>query len=340
MVAGWNVGWTRQVVKGVATIASFAIEGQTLKRKFQNVARMVVLALLCLPLPASAGGIFAPFILHPVRRDIPAEQIAEADRSFAQEHATREDFVVTAQDGVVLRGWKVRAAHPNGDWVLLLHGRSQNRLSMIRYAEFLLGSGYSVVMMDARAHGESGGTIATYGHVERYDERSIVDALTAAEHPQHIFAMGESMGAAVALQSAAIDPRIEAVIAEGAFRNLHEVFFDYAGLRVSAFLGKTFFRPAAMLAVHETEHQVGFRLDDVSPEASVAARSFPVLLISGLRDHNVPKRHAEAIFLAASGPKELWLVPKARHQKAMETAPEEFQSRVLRFFSRAQVASN
>jgi uncharacterized protein len=308
--------------------------------KLQNVARTVVLVLLCLPLPASAGGIVAPVILHPVRRNIPAEQIAEADRSFAQEHATREDFVVTAQDGVVLRGWKVRAAHPNGDWVLLLHGRSQNRLSMIRYAEFLLGSGYSVVMMDARAHGESGGMIATYGHVERYDEHSIVDALTAAEHPQHIFAMGESMGAAVALQSAAIDPRIEAVIAEGAFRNLHEVFFDYAGLRVSAFLGKTFFRPAAMLAVHETEHQVGFRLDDVSPEASVAARSFPVLLISGLRDHNIPKRHAEAIFLAASGPKELWLVPKARHQKAMETAPEEFQSRVLRFFSRAQVASN
>ena len=316
------------------------IEGQTLMGKLQNVVRTVVLALLCLPLPASAGGIFAPFILHPVRRSIPAERIVEADRSFAQEHATREDFVVTAQDGVVLRGWKVRAAHPNGDWVLLLHGRSQNRLSMIRYAGFLLGSGYSAVMMDARAHGESGGTIATYGHVERYDERSIVDALTAAEHPQHIFAMGESMGAAVALQSAAIDPRIEAVIAEGAFRNLHEVFFDYAGLRVSAFLGKTFFRPAAMLAVHETEHQVGFRLDDVSPEASVAARRFPVLLISGLRDHNIPKRHAEAIFLAASGPKELWLVPKARHQKAMETAPEEFQSRVLRFFSRAQVASN
>jgi uncharacterized protein len=340
MVAGWNGGWTRQVVKGMAEVAGWRFEGQTLTGKLQNVARMVVLALLCLPLPASAGGIFAPFILHPVRRDIAAEQVVEADRSFAQEHATREDFVVTAQDGVVLRGWKVRTAHPNGDWILLLHGRSQNRLSMIRYAEFLLGSGYSVVMMDARAHGESGGTIATYGHVERYDERSILDALTAAEHPQHIFAMGESMGAAVALQSAAIDPRIEAVIAEGAFRNLHEVFFDYAGLRVSAFLGKTLFRPAAMLAVHETEHQVGFRLDEVSPEASVAARSFPVLLISGLSDHNVPKRHAEAIFLAASGPKELWLVPKARHQKAMETAPEEFQSRVLRFFSRAQVASN
>jgi len=310
------------------------------KVRASNAMRMLIVALLCLPAPAFAGGIFAPFVLHPARHDIHADQIADADRTFAQEHATRENFEVKAQDGIVLRGWKVRPAHPSGDWVLLLHGRSQNRLSMIPYAEFLLGSGYGVVMMDARAHGESGGSIATYGHVERYDERAILDALTTAEHPQHVFAMGESMGAAVALQSAAIDPRIEGVVAEGAFRNLHEVMFDYAGLRMSAFLGKTIFRPVAMLAVHETEHQVGFRFDEVSPEASVAARRFPILLISGLSDHNVPKRHSQAIFLAASGPKELWLVPKARHQKAMQTAPEEFQSRILRFFSRPEVASN
>ena len=311
-----------------------------MKVRALNAMRMLIVALLCLPAPAFAGGIFAPFVLHPARHDIHADQIADADRTFAQEHATRENFEVKAQDGIVLRGWKVRPAHPNGDWVLLLHGRSQNRLSMIPYAEFLLGSGYGVVMMDARAHGESGGSIATYGHVERYDERAILDALTTAEHPQHVFAMGESMGAAVALQSAAIDPRIEGVVAEGAFRNLHEVMFDYAGLRMSAFLGKTIFRPVEMLAVHETEHQVGFRFDEVSPEASVAARRFPILLISGLSDHNVPKRHSQAIFLAASGPKELWLVPKARHQKAMQAAPEEFQSRILRFFSRAEVASN
>ena len=147
------------------------------------------------------------------------------------------------------------------------------------------------------------------------------------------------MGAAVALQSAAIDPRIEGVVAEGAFRNLHEVMFDYAGLRLSAFLGKTLFRPAAIMAVHEAEHQGGFRFDEVSPEAAVAIRRFSVLLISGLRDHNIPRRHAEAIYLAAAGPKELWLVPGARHQKALQTAPTEFQQRVLRFFSSPLTAS-
>jgi uncharacterized protein len=304
-----------------------------MKRTLQFAVTVTLLALFWLPVRAQAGGIFGPLILHPVRRRITNPQIAEADQSFARVRAVREDFVVSAPDGVELRGWKVHPAHPNGNWVLLLHGRSQNRLTMIGYANFLLASGYSVVMMDARAHGESGGTTATYGYLERFDSRSILDALAASEHVSCIFALGESMGAAVALQAAANDPRIAGVAAEGAFRNLHEVMFDYAGLRLSAFLGKTLFRPAAMVAVREAEHQAGFRFDDVSPEDSVALRRFPVLLISGLRDHNIPRRHAEAIFLAATGPKELWLVPGARHQKAMQTAPEEFQQRVLRFFS-------
>jgi uncharacterized protein len=308
------------------------------KDKLQRAAKVALWALLWLPLPAMCG-ILGPIILHPVRREITPAQVAQADQSFACVHAKRQDFGVVAQDGVQLRGWKVRPAQPNGDWVLLLHGRSQNRLTMIGYADFLLAKGFSVVMMDARAHGESGGTIATYGHLERYDSRAILDALTASEQVSHVFALGESMGAAVALQSAAIDPRIEGVVAEGAFRNLHEVMFDYAGLRLSAFLGKTLFRPVAMEAVHEAEHQGGFRFDDVSPEASVALRNFAVLLISGLRDHNIPRRHAEAIYLAAAGPKELWLVPGARHQKALQTAPTEFQQRVLRFFSSPLTAS-
>lgn len=311
---------------------------RNVKDKLQHAVKVALWAVLWLPLPATCG-ILGPIILHPVRREITAAQVAQADQSFARVHAKREDFVVAAQDGVQLRGWKVRPVQPNGDWVLLLHGRSQNRLTMMGYADFLLAKGFSVVMMDARAHGESGGTIATYGHLEQYDSRAILDALMGTEQVSHVFALGESMGAAVALQSAAIDPRIEGVVAEGAFRNLHEVIFDYAGLRLSAFLGKTLFRPAAIMAVHEAQHQGGFRFDDVSPEASVAVRKFSVLLISGLRDHNIPRRHAEAIYLAAAGPKELWLVPGARHQKALQTAPTEFRQRVLRFFSSPLTAS-
>jgi len=46
---------------------------------------------------------------------------------------------------------------------------------------------------------------------------------------RRLFALGESMGAAIALQSAAIDPRIAGVVAESSFSDLREVSYDYAG---------------------------------------------------------------------------------------------------------------
>jgi hypothetical protein len=39
------------------------------------------------------------------------------------------------------------------------------------------------------------------------------------------------MGAGIALQSAGIDPRMEAVVAEAPFASLPEASYDYAGLQ-------------------------------------------------------------------------------------------------------------
>jgi alpha-beta hydrolase superfamily lysophospholipase len=72
--------------------------------------------------------------------------------------------------------------------------------------------------------------MATYGWLERNDTRAIADVLIATEHPMHIFALGESMGAGIALQSAEVDSRIEAVVAEALFASLREASYDYASL--------------------------------------------------------------------------------------------------------------
>jgi len=310
------------------------------RKKLKRVLKIALIVLLASPvLAAIAGAFLGPLVLHPFRHKLTAAQIIRADETFLRVGATREDLIVRAPDGIMLRGWKVRAAHPNGDWVLLLHGRSHNRSGMLGPAEFLLDAGYGVVMMDSRAHGESGGAMATYGYLEHYDSHAIVDLLVLSDEPRHIFALGESMGAAVALQSAAVEPWIEAVVAEGTFRNLREVTYDYAGLQWSALLGKTLFRPAAMVADYEAEREGGFRFIDVSPEKSVADRSFPILLIYGLRDRRIPRRHSDAIFAAAIGPKELWRVPGAGHTRALATAPAEFRRRVLAFFASVDAAN-
>jgi uncharacterized protein len=321
--------------------------------------RLIRIALILLFFPpllaAVAGWLLGPTFLHPIRRELTPDLLREADASFAVTGATREDFDVHAPDGVLLKGWKVRPKNPNGNWVLLFHGVSDNRVGVIGQSEFLLKAGYSVLMMDARCHGQSGGALATYGWLERSDTRAIVDALLSSERPtyalrqmsvdtslglpsparpaSHIFALGESMGAGIVLQSAAVDPRIEAVVAEAPFANLREASYDYGGLRKSPWLGKTLFRPFTWMLLYRDETVAGFPVAEVSPEKAVAARAFPVLLICDEKDEALPCRHSQMIYNAAHGPKQLWVVPRAFHTAAYGFEPVEFRRRVLTFFS-------
>ena len=174
--------------------------------------------------------------------------------------------------------------------------------------------------------------MATYGWLERHDTRAIADALYATEKVHCLFFLGESMGGSIALQSAAVEPRVDGVVAESAFANLKEVSFDYAGLRVSHWLGRTIFRPVSWFALSGAQKEGGFRADQLSPEKAVAERAFPVLLICGKKDRNVPPRHTQRIYRAAKGPKEMWLVPGAGHTEALGKQPGEFERRVTAFF--------
>jgi alpha-beta hydrolase superfamily lysophospholipase len=276
--------------------------------------------------------------LHPVRRPLTLELLQQADVTFAQLGTHREDFDVRAPDGILLRGWKVRLPVPSGagklpnNWVLVFHGVADNRMGVLEHARALLLAGYNVVMMDARAHGASEGPMATYGWLERYDTRAIVDALEAAEHPWHLFALGESMGAGIALQSAAVEPRIEAVVAEAAFASLREASYDYAGLRRFPLLGKTLFAPGTWTMIYHAESLAHLPASEVSPEKAVAARAFPVLLICDGTDVALPCRHTQRIYDAARGPKQMWVVPGAFHTAALGYQPDEFRRRVLAFY--------
>jgi uncharacterized protein len=311
----------------------------------RRLIRIAVILLLFPPmLAAVAGWLVAPGFLTPIRRELTPDLIREADTSFAVTRAERQEFDVRAPDGVLLRGWKVTPPQPNGSWVLLFHGVADNRVGVIGQSEFLLRAGYSIIMMDARAHGASEGPMATYGWLERNDTRAVIDHLLGSiakrctidlpcPPPRHIFALGESMGAGIALQSAAADPRIEAVVAESSFANLREASYDYAGLRKYPWLGKTLLSPFTWTLLYRGEKLAGFPLAEVSPVKAVASRAFPVLLICDQKDVALPCRHSEMIYAAARGPKELWVVPGAFHTAALGFQPEEFKRRVLSFFA-------
>jgi pimeloyl-ACP methyl ester carboxylesterase len=294
------------------------------------VCAFLVLALLA---AYAIGSLLGRAFLHPA--NLNPDRAAQTERMLLRTGAGKENFSVRAPDGIDLRGWKIRPPSPNGNWVLLFHGISDNRTGVLGPAEFLLRHGYSVVMMDSRAHGQSGGDMATFGWKERYDTVAIADRLYATENVNHLGALGVSMGAAIALQSAAVEPRIEAVAVEDPFANLREESYDYAGLELSPLLGKTLFRPASIFAMHEMGSLGGFDPDEVSPEKAVASRPFPVLLICGTNDHRIPCRHAERIYQNAAGPKQLWIVQGAGHAEALGRAPQEYENRVIGFFAAA-----
>lgn len=316
----------------------------------RQIVRVLLILLLVPPVVAAlAGWLVAPAYLHPIRRELTPDLIREADTSFGVTHADPGPFDVRAPDGVLLRGWRVTPPNANGSWVLLFHGVADNRVGVIGQAELLLRAGYGVVMMDARAHGASEGSMATYGWLERHDTRAVIDALVHdAEQrclsirdrgtgnpcppPRHIFALGESMGAGIALESAASDPRIEAVVGEASFANLREAAYDYAGLRKYPWLGKTLLSPFAWTLMYRGERLTGIPLAEVSPVKAVASRAFPVLLICDEKDVALPCRHSQMIYDAARGPKQLWVVPNAYHTGALGFCPEEFKRRVLEFF--------
>jgi hypothetical protein len=102
---------------------------------------LLVVLLFPLLLSAVAGWMGAPGFLHPEKRLLAPDMLRDADVTFGQIGARREELDVRAPDGATLRGWKVRAAKPNGSWVLVFHGVADNRYGMAEHALLLLHHG-------------------------------------------------------------------------------------------------------------------------------------------------------------------------------------------------------
>ena len=296
-------------------------------------ASTMVWLVLC----AAVGITSAEMALHPGRRILTNSDFEMAQGIAARDDASLRLESVSADDGVTLRAWEFEPSHKNGNAVLLLHGQSDNRAGMLGSASLLLLHGYTVLLPDARAHGESGGPIATYGILERHDIHNWVAFLKSKEHPQCIDGLGDSMGAAQLLQSLATVPDFCAVVAESPFADFREAAFDRIGQQFGAgpWLGRIFLRPAIELGFFYARIRYGVDLALAAPDRTVAASHVPVLLIHGRIDTNLPPRHSEKIVRVSQGFNPnviLWEPPNAGHCGAASADPVEYQNRVLAWF--------
>ncbi len=280
------------------------------------------------------GGIYlADATLHPGRRLLTEQEVAGFRQSLEAVNAQMEDVSVTTPDAAVMYAWLLRPAHSNGDAVVLLHGLGDNRLGMTGYGEFLLVHGFTVLLPDSRAHGASGGALATYGLLERNDIHQWFDLLSTKIHPRCVYGLGESMGAAELLESLQSETRFCSVVAESSFSDFREIAYDRMGqpFHGGPWIGRTLLRPLVEVAFLRARWKYKLDMQQISPSDAVAASHVPVLLIHGQIDSNIPVRHSRLIH-THSPATVLWEVPGADHCGAMSTAPHEFDRRLLGWF--------
>ena len=123
-----------------------------------------------------------------------------ADREWlnAQPH---EDWWLTSGDGLQLHALCVRAGG-NAPWAVLCHGYTGQASGMAEYARRFYDAGFSLLLPDARGHGQSEGGYIGMGWPERRDIAAWVQRVTAENGAPDIVLMGVSMGAATVMMTA------------------------------------------------------------------------------------------------------------------------------------------
>lgn len=232
-------------------------------------------------------------VLHPPRRSPPPAS------------ALAHEEIDCASGEIVLRGWRFRARGERKGCMLYLHGIGDDRRGGEGFARRFTPLGLDVLAFDARAHGTSGGEACTYGVFERRDVQAILDAWAPHEEGAFVVLLGGSYGASVALQAAALDPRISFVVSIAAFSDLRTIAHERAPFVVSDALVDE----ALALAGREA----GFDVDDASAVRAASSIRCPVLVVHGLDDDETNPDHARRIFDALTGEKELMLLPGVDH---------------------------
>jgi len=221
-----------------------------------------------------------------------------------------------------LSGWLVPAANSKRA-IILLHGYRGNRKQMLPRARFIRAQGYTALLYDARACGESSGDVITFGYRERHDVIAAVKFLQD-RGCQDIACLGVSQGGATILFAAEELRNVKCVICESVYDEMiHAVdrrMRRYTG--VPGCLG-------ACLMVPFAEQRLGLSIDEVRPAEYIGKVPCPVFIISGERDDRTWPEDTQRLFEAAREPKDLWMIPEARHEDLFRYAGYEKKVRAF-----------
>lgn len=236
-----------------------------------------------------------------------------------------EDVTLTASDGVALAGWYIPSQ--NGAAVILLHGYGGSRLGTWFQAQALAGAGFGVLLYDARASGESGGEKRSFGWQDIGDVPAAIAFLQARTEvdPHRMGILGVSTGGEIALNAAAQNEALRAVLVDGAGFAVGDDIPPPATLR------ERLMHPAFPLLFAIMSWESG--IPQPPPISQVIGRIAPRPLLLVSTGSGLEKRQNEMYYHLAGEPKVHWNVPDAWHGSLPQTHPQAYAQQIVAFFN-------
>jgi len=284
--------------------------------------------------PASAFG----WPYEAINYDIASDRELDAfqDRLNCPRQGEAAGTALTTTDGVRIAGWYVPAVNQAGatpPTVVLAHGDDADKSQMLAWAEPLHGS-YNLVLFDFRNHGQSSGRTTTLGAREALDVKAVLDWLAHTKQPTSIALLGVSMGGAAAIDEAAADDRVDAVVLD----STHATLANALEARL-ANDGYPLALPGAWAILLGGLLRTGEDMTVADPVQSIARYGDRPVLIIAAGDDKLVGKHDPADLLAAAqhagATAELKTCPGASHGASLQKCGDEYGGWVLSFLAQS-----
>ena len=311
---------------------------------------------LALGLPLLVASSFALFVVYLIIQYTPIiMRIFEETPMFlplrVPPRSDGEEVRFTTIDGLELVGTYFSARNTERVGVLVFcHEFLSNRWSYQPYADNLRDLGFDIFTFDFRNHGVSDSDrvykpLQWVSDHEVHDLQAALRALRSRpDHDPAGFGLyGISKGGGTALVVASGEPDVWGVITDGAFptrgmmmsyilrwaqifvpnRVMYSLLRDFAPTKVFGLL--------SWVARLREQRKLSCKFPDI--ETAVARLSpRPLLMIHGAKDAYIKPDIARSLFDEGREPKELWIVPGAKHNRCREVEPETYAERIKAFF--------
>jgi alpha-beta hydrolase superfamily lysophospholipase len=203
------------------------------------------------------------------------------------------DINVITKDSIKIKGYWIKSdSITPKSAIIFVHGIGGCKEHFLNLSKNLSEIGIESILIDSRAHGESGGKFCTYGDKEKLDISSVIDFVKEKNDTIPIGIWGNSMGGAIAIQALEYDKRIEFGIIESTFTSLEEIVYDYQ----KSYTFGIGLKPLCNIALKEAGKLAEFNPDFVSPITSVKQIEQPILIAHGEKDENIKFEYGKLLF--------------------------------------------